>query len=649
MNTYLLIFTLAAFSSLVLTPTVRRVCERWGLLDEPRDDRRAHDKSIPRLGGIAIFLSVLIALSVLLFIHNSLTSSLGVARWRFLVVLAPAAFVFLFGVYDDLRGSKAPMKFLVQGLAGALLYTLGGRIEVLSIPFVGSVELPMAVGIGLTILWTVAITNAFNLIDGIDGLAAGAGLFAAFVMVIVSLSLYNPFVTVMALALAGALIGFLRYNFNPASIFLGDSGSLFMGFMLAALSVQGTQKASTVVAIMIPLLAFGVPMVDTGFTMVRRFISRKPLFEGDREHIHHMLLARGWSQRRVAFVLYGVCGIFGLMAMLFVGASGRNTGLMLFVIGVAVVFAVGRLRYHEIDELKAGVKRNIGERRQRTANNLRVRRATRALSEATTLEEVFDTVQTMLEFGEFAYAVAQVGFESDAAGNERVLARSRLAGALGRAELIDGLIRWTWERGDIVPEEAIDSGRCWTLHLPLSTGGANWGQMNFYHLIDSDHLMLDIEYLCRHFQRQLALAVERAVNTGEDPVVTSITTQTTAKTKSHKSNEEIRRLYLESIAHIPELDENWVQKGMSLKERASAAWGVRHEMRVEARSAMADRTDVELLKARDMAKYGSPDGPTFEYLVEQLRKAGLGEDEVYQAILDGSYRTNAKVNRMFGF
>jgi UDP-GlcNAc:undecaprenyl-phosphate GlcNAc-1-phosphate transferase len=516
MNTYLLIFTLAAVSSLVITPIVRRLCQRWRLLDEPRDDRRTHEKSTPRLGGIAIFLSVLIALSPLLFVHNSLTSALTVARWRFVVVLLPAALVFLFGVYDDLRGSRAWMKFLAQGLAGALLYALGGRIEVLSVPFVGSVELPMAVGIALTIIWTVAITNAFNLIDGIDGLAAGAGLFAAFVMVIVSLPLYNPLVTVMALALAGALIGFLRYNFNPASIFLGDSGSLFMGFMLAALSVQGTQKASTVVAIMIPVLAFGVPMVDTGFTMVRRFISGKPLFQGDREHIHHMLLARGWSQRRVAFVLYCVCAAFGLMAMLFVGETGRTSGLMLFVIGVAVIFAVGRLRYHEIDELKAGVKRNVGERRQRTANNLRVRRATRALSEAKTLEGLFGAVETMLEFGEFVYAVAQVGFEKDSARNKRVLARSNTSGTLRSAELSEGFIRWTWERGDIEAEKVIGSDRCWTLRLPLSTDGATWGYMNLYRLIDADHLMLDINYLCHLFQREMALAVERVVSMDEE-------------------------------------------------------------------------------------------------------------------------------------
>src|SRR4030095_9074820 len=161
-------------------------------------------------------------------------------------------------------------------------------------------------------------------------------------------------------------VGFLRYNFHPASIFLGDSGALFVGFMLAALSVEGTQKASTAVTVAIPIIAFGLPIVDTGVTLIRRFVSRKPLFLGDRGHIHHMLLERGWSQRRAALVLYGVCAAFALLTLLFAGNSGL-TGLVLFVVGVAVVVAVGHLRYHEVDELKASMNRNVSDRRVRGA------------------------------------------------------------------------------------------------------------------------------------------------------------------------------------------------------------------------------------------------------------------------------------------
>jgi UDP-GlcNAc:undecaprenyl-phosphate GlcNAc-1-phosphate transferase len=524
-KTYLFIFILSAASSLVLTPTVRRVCERFGLLDEPRDDRRVHRKSVPRLGGVAIFLATLIALSALLFINNSLTYSLRAVRWRFIAILVPATLVFLFGIYDDLRGSKAPLKFLVQAVAGSLLFALGGRIEILSVPFVGVIDLPLVVSFMLTVIWTVGITNAFNLIDGMDGLAAGAALFAAFVMMVVSLPLYNPFVTVISIALAGAVISFLRYNFNPASIFLGDSGALFLGFTLAALAVQGTQKASTLVAVMIPLLAFGVPVVDTGFTMMRRFLSGRPLFQGDREHIHHMLLARGWSQRRVVFVLYGACALFGLMAMLFVGETGRTTGLVLFVIGVAVILAVGRLRYHEIDEIKASVKRNLKDRRLRAANNLHVRRATRAMSEANTLQELFSSVLLMLESGEFVYAIARVGCDENASGNERALMREKPAQVLRRAELREGCIHWDWERGDIEAAEIIGSSHFWTLRLPLSTEHGAFGYLNLYRGLDSDHLMLDINYLCRLFQQEMSRAAERILTADEKQAVSNTLSQ----------------------------------------------------------------------------------------------------------------------------
>ncbi len=364
MNTYFLLFLIAMCSSLVLTPIVRRVCERFSWLDEPRrDERRVHQRAVPRLGGVAIFASTLMALAVLPFINNLLTETLRANRSQLLVVLIPATLILLFGIYDDLRGSGARYKFLAQGIAGLLFYVLGGRVEALSVPLIGTVDLPQVVGCALTVLWIVGISNAFNLIDGMDGLATGAALFSSLVILVVSLMLSHSLVTVIAVVLCGALIGFLRYNFNPASIFLGDSGSLFIGFTLAALSVQGSQKASTAVAVTIPLIAFGLPVLDTGFAIARRFISGQPLFQGDREHIHHKLLDRGWSQRRVAIVLYGVCALFGLLALLFVGASStRTTGLVLFVVGVAVLFMVNSLRYHEMDEVKAGVKRNFSER-----------------------------------------------------------------------------------------------------------------------------------------------------------------------------------------------------------------------------------------------------------------------------------------------
>jgi UDP-GlcNAc:undecaprenyl-phosphate GlcNAc-1-phosphate transferase len=511
MKTYLAIFFVAAFSSITFTPLLRRLCERFGLLDEVTDARRVHRKPVPRLGGVAIYFSILFALSLLLLIHNDLTTALRSIRWKFPAILIPSTLVFLFGVYDDLRGTKAPAKFVVQGLAGVLLYAMGGRIEVLSIPFVGPVELPYAVGFALTVIWVVGISNAFNLIDGIDGLAAGAALFASVVMVTVALMTFNPFVSVVAIAMTGALVGFLRYNFNPASIFLGDSGALFLGFLLAALSVQGTQKASTVVAVTIPLLAFGVPIVDMSVAMARRFLSGRPVFQGDREHIHHKLLERGWSQRRVALALYGVCALFGLLAMLLVVESGRTTGFILFVVGVALIFGLSHLRYHEVDELRASVQRNIGERRVRAAHNLRVRRACRALAEVKTLDEVFKTVERMLEIGEFDYVTARICFEDELTGETPGPSASD-------NDTAHKAITWSWGLGGVMSPARIDSLKeFWTLHLPLTTTRGCWGYITFYRELERSAIQLDVNYMVQIFRREISAAIERALTETAQP------------------------------------------------------------------------------------------------------------------------------------
>src|SRR5688572_9032229 len=189
-------------------------------------------------------------------------------------------------------------------------------------------------------------------------------------------------------------------------------------------------------------MAFGLPVIDTGFSMVRRFLSGKPIFQGDKEHIHHMLLARGWSQRRAVFVLYAVCAALGLFSLLFVNERGRLTGLILLVVGSAIVLGVGRLRYHEVDEMKASMKRNLGERRLRAANHLRIRRASRAMSKANNLGEVLGAVREMLELGEFVHATVMLGQGGDHEGNERALSRENGERECLGMELRNGMIYW---------------------------------------------------------------------------------------------------------------------------------------------------------------------------------------------------------------
>jgi UDP-GlcNAc:undecaprenyl-phosphate GlcNAc-1-phosphate transferase len=507
MKTYLLLFIVSACSALVLTPLVRHISRRFGLLDEPLDDRRVHRIAVPRLGGVAIFAAILLALSALLFGDNLVTQSLRAGSLELLTVLAPATIVFLIGIYDDFRGTNAPTKFTGQIVAAMLFWLLGGRIEVLSVPLVGSIELHPVIGCALTLLWTVGISNAFNLIDGLDGLATGASLFAALVMLMVSLTLGNPLITVMAIVLCGSLIGFLPYNFNPASIFLGDSGSLFIGFTLAALAVQGTQKASTAVAVAIPL-TFGLPLVDTSFSIFRRFIGGRPLFQGDREHIHHMLLARGWSQRHVTLLLYSACALFGLSALLLANAAvTRTTGFVLFVVSAAIPFSVGRIRYHEIDEVKAGVRRMFCDHRLRIANNVRLRRATHMMSNASTLSEIYSAVEGLLEVGEFVYATMYFGRSEN--GNKVDSLHEKPVTA-GETENSGDSIYQCWNLVDIDSEE-LNSGRFWTIRLPLSTRKTRYGYFNLYREFGDEALLLDINYLCDLFQRETAKALERVL------------------------------------------------------------------------------------------------------------------------------------------
>jgi len=493
----------------VLTPLVRRFCARFRLVDEPRDDRRVHVTPVPRLGGVAIFLAVLVALSGLLFLHNALTENLHADVRKIIAFLVCATLVLIIGVYDDLRGANAVVKFVALGAVAALFYALGGRIVALSIPFVGGVNLPMIAGLLLTMVWVVGIANAFNLIDGIDGLATGSALFSSLVILVVSLLQGYSYVTVIALVLTGALAGFLRYNFNPASIFLGDSGALLIGFSLAALSIQGSQKSTTAIVVAIPILAFGLPVVDTTITIARRLVSGKPIFLGDREHIHHMLLARGWSQRRVVLVLYAVSAAFGLLAMLFVNSGNGVTAVLLFVVGVAVVVAVGQLRYHEVDELRASVKRNLGERRARATRNIQVRRACRAVASAGTLNELFEGVLALLEPGEFAYATIQLNCERQPELNDVALGQLSTNGSRPRATMREGRIYWTWQRVHLKTDEVIGSDRFWSMRLPLSTPNGVDGYINLYRQFDGDPLLLDVSYLATMFQPAISQAADR--------------------------------------------------------------------------------------------------------------------------------------------
>jgi UDP-GlcNAc:undecaprenyl-phosphate GlcNAc-1-phosphate transferase len=342
MYSLLLIGILAFCVAFVLTPLCRNLAIRWGLVDQPDHIRKFHTKPIPRIGGISIFIAYLISVALLLLspilAGNMIRDHLDVIR-----KLIPAAtIVFFAGLLDDLLGLKAWQKFVAQLAASALAICAGVQIS-----GIAGHPLPSWFAIPVTLLWLVGCTNAFNLIDGVDGLAAGVGLFVATTTLIAALLAQNIGLAIATVPLVGALLGILRFNFNPASIFLGDSGSLFIGFLLGCYSVLWTQKSATILGMTAPLIALSIPLLDTGLAIIRRFLRRQPIFGADHGHIHHKLLARGLTPRRVVFLVYIICGLCAALSLLLSFVHDRFGGAIIVLCCAGAWIGVQHLGYPE--------------------------------------------------------------------------------------------------------------------------------------------------------------------------------------------------------------------------------------------------------------------------------------------------------------
>lgn len=413
-----------------------------------------------------------------------------------ITILVPASLVFLLGVCDDIRGVGPYVKFSVQGIAAAMLYAGGLRIVNIPVLF-GDHELPWFIGLACTVLWVLAITNAFNLIDGLDGLAAGSALFSTVVAFVVALLNGPSLVTVMTIALAGAILGFLRYNFNPATIFLGDSGSLFIGFLLSALALKGAQKAPTIVAIAIPVVSFGLPILETSLSIVRRLISGRPVFTADREHIHHKLLQHGMTHRQVVILLYGVSAIFALLSLFLLWPTGSSLGLVLAVLGIGIWIGVQHLGYLEFGELRRVAHRTM--ERQLLINNLAIRRATEELKVAGNYGQLCRILVAALagnDFDGFELRLHSQSIEFPTVNGVHLISR------WGEAPFL----RWTKPGSQF----AYESASAWRLTLDLvTTGSDRCGAMTIYRLYTDRELQFDINLLTSVFPVALADALDR--------------------------------------------------------------------------------------------------------------------------------------------
>lgn len=335
MENYILPFIVSVMISLIMTPIVRKLAIKIGAVDIPKDDRRVHKTAMPLMGGLAIYISVMACIILFMDLNKSIIS-----------IMIGSTLILISGIIDDLKEISPRAKLFFQISAGVVLIIGGVKVDFITNPFSdNSILLNLSwLSIPITLFWVVGITNTINLIDGLDGLSAGVAMISSLSFMLVSYKFGNTPMVILSAVVGGACLGFLPYNFNPAKIFMGDTGALFLGFILAAMSIEGVMKSVATIAIVVPIMILGVPIFDTAFAILRRLISGKSIMSADKGHLHHRLLNRGFNQRQTVLILYGVSLVFGLLAVFVAKANSARSvylSVVLFIIAVLIAIKLG--------------------------------------------------------------------------------------------------------------------------------------------------------------------------------------------------------------------------------------------------------------------------------------------------------------------
>jgi UDP-GlcNAc:undecaprenyl-phosphate GlcNAc-1-phosphate transferase len=499
MRTYFFLLLLSTVVSFVLTRWLaRRAAESHWTRNEAG---HGEDAGVPRLGGASVFVTALVMLFLLSLWDNQVTDRIAQVLPHALGLLGAATAVFLLGLYDDLRGAKPWQKLLVQATAASALYFVGFRIELLTNPFT---QQPLELGwlsLPVTLLWLVAISNAFNLIDGLDGLAAGVGLFATLSLFLLAMLQSKSFVAAVAVALAGALLGFLPHNFNPARIYLGDSGSLTIGLVLAALSIEGSQKGPIFITLTIPLMIFGLPLLDVSVTTARRFLSGHPIFHRDEEHLHHRLLKIGLTPRTAVLILYGVAAVFAAASVLVVNFRGTVSPLVALLCGLLAWVVVRQMNYPEFAELDSHVRNEMRSQRHVLRNHILMRKLSSELEQAATLEESWQIVARVFESLELDGATLELHFAPFGMPRQ---------------------FRWApgslddWRDGGPSPDSL------WTVALPLRTRGRAIGTLRLARALDRGHFMFRMAAVIEFFTGAFAVRVAEILDAAENERIPAV-------------------------------------------------------------------------------------------------------------------------------
>lgn len=314
--------------SLIITPFIKKFAIYIGAVDHP-NDRKVHKKVMPRLGGLGIFLSFFIGFMI--FLPETMTA------WP---ILVGAIIITATGVLDDLFELSPKMKLAGQLLAAGVTVLGGVQLEFITLPFSDERIEFGYLAIPITIIWIIAITNAINLIDGLDGLAAGVTAIALLTISGLAVTMGSPLLALIGFLVFGSTLGFLVYNFHPAKIFMGDTGALFLGYMISVISIMGLFKNVALFSLIVPIIILGVPILDTVFAIVRRVVQKKPISAADKFHLHHCLLRLGFSHRQTVILIYAMSGMFSIAAILFTRATMWGSTVIIFTLLILVELIV---------------------------------------------------------------------------------------------------------------------------------------------------------------------------------------------------------------------------------------------------------------------------------------------------------------------
>lgn len=495
MRTYLVLFGLAFAGTILMTPLIIRFCRRFRWLDRPDGQRKLHRQPIPRLGGIGIILAFLASMGAMFLYDNAITRQFMELAPRLGWVLLMSLVVSSIGLVDDVRGGIGPwFKFLVQIGAAAALWSLGFRVSQLTVPLAGTLDLGLTGGLFFTVAWLVSVTNAFNFIDGMDGLAAGIALVVAVSILGMALVTGKPEVPMLAAPLAGALAGFLPYNWNPARIFMGDAGSYFLGFMLGAMSIISTTKSSTLLALSVPVAMLGIPLLDTLLAVMRRFLTGQPLFGADGDHIHHRLLKSGMKQHMVVLLLYGITVLMAALATISLLAGPNRWAVLIpMAMGALTIWLVWRLGYDEFREFIDMMQKAFRFQRLVIANQVRLRRFQHDIQQAADAAELFTRIETLLEGMGFEHMSLTLALESPGKPPDA--------------------FAWGWYNGSSLfsrndPDTAADD-RFWQITIPLQSPAGWKGCVTLSRSMEREKVMFQMASLLHTFSTVLAECLEK--------------------------------------------------------------------------------------------------------------------------------------------